>query len=217
MCDWLLQNHEQSSKAQTWLLCLCWRFLSIRSARVGHLTFVLQKYQQYLSVEWRWNARKLGSTGQQISARPGQFTILGWIILISEHDVAACDPTYQSRRNSYYISSQTQHGWHWTLAQIQETKPNQSTPRQTRKKTPARPRHRALTSQTSENNLSHRLFNAEQHEYHFEVFYSHSRPPSNTLCTNVHHDSHFSLIDTVILFAERTCEKCFRRSNKIYV
>ena len=119
MCDWLfssinpcpvyiqsnkgvkmLQNHEQSSKAQTWLLCLCWRFLSIRSARVGHLTFVLQKYQQYLSVEWRWNARKLGSTGQQISARPGQFTILGWIILISEHDVAACDPTYQSRRNS---------------------------------------------------------------------------------------------------------------------
>ena len=86
---------------------------------------------------------------------------------------SCCDPAYQRRRNSL-LNLNMDDIESWTLAQIQETKPNQSTPpRQMRNKTPARPRHRALTSQTSENNLSHRLFNVE-HEYHFEVFKSHS-------------------------------------------
>ena len=81
---------------------------------------------------------------------------------------SCCDPAYQRRRNSL-LNLNMDDIESWTLAQIQETKPNQRTPpRQMRNKTPARPRHRALTSQTSENNLSHRLFNVE-HEYHFEV------------------------------------------------
>ena len=89
-------------------------------------------------------------------------------------DLRAWSCCVSAQEKQFTISSQIQHGWHWTLAQIQETKSNRSTPRQMRKKDPAtaRPQNKVLWQVRLLRIIpaidTPPLFSVE-HEFHFDV------------------------------------------------
>ena len=96
-----------------------------------------------------------------------------WVELFWSQSMKLLICCVSAQEKQFTISSQIQHGWHWTLAQIQETKPNRSTPRQMRKKDPAGTQHRVLWQVRLLRIIpatdTLQLFNVE-HEFHFDVF-----------------------------------------------
>ena len=166
------------SKAQYGLCVLCqlFRASGLQSACVGHLTFVLREYQDNLLVGTALcsgaevKCQKSGSDLVTNFSHAGTIYISG----LNYFDLRAWSCCVSAQEKQFTISSQIQHGWHWTLAQIQETKSNRSTPRQMRKKDPAtaRPENKVLWQVRLLRIIpaidTPPLFSVE-HEFHFDV------------------------------------------------
>ena len=153
---------------------------------VGHLTFVLREYQDNLLVGHctvLWGRGEMPEKWFRLGNKfqPCRDNLHFWVELFWSQSMKLLISCVSAQEKQFTISSQIRHGWHWTLAQIQETKPNRSTPRQMRNNsTQGSALWQVRLLRIIPAIDTPQLFNVE-HEFHFDVFLSHSTPPSNTL------------------------------------